>query len=164
MAVHGFAASAGVLLTAVFADYRVNRKLIAHFDIRAPCLAASLISGPNSVANGGGWINHVWIQLAWQLCGLVVGAAWAGGVTWLICEVLDRTLGLRASHKHELIGLDQAYFGQNLYDIEAVHAPAEAKGTQMTPQAKPATADGAGSATTTDGALSAVVWHHPSTN
>jgi len=105
LAVHGFAAASGVLMTGIFADSRINVNL-------------DKVAG--SPANGGGWINHIWIQLAWQLCGLVVGVAWSGTVTWIICEVIDRTMGLRATKADELLGLDQAYHGENLYDMEAV--------------------------------------------
>jgi len=102
LAVHGFAAASGVLMTGIFADNRINGGTI----------------------NGGGWINHVWIQLAWQLCGLTVGAAWSAVVTWIICEVLDRTMGLRATKEDELLGLDQAYHGESIYEIEAIVAKA----------------------------------------
>lgn len=56
-------------------------------------------------------------QLGSQLLGLVVTAAWAGGVSWAILALLRVTSGLRVSEEEEFDGLDITTHGERAYDL-----------------------------------------------
>jgi len=89
----------GNILTAFFAaDY------IAHLD------GFSIIDG--------GWLNHHWIQLGYQLADSVSGGAYSFGGTCLILFVMNLIpgLSLRASEEAEILGIDDAEIGEFAYD------------------------------------------------
>jgi len=56
-----------------------------------------------------------------QALAVVVVAAYAFGLTWLIATVIQRTLGFRADHDHERAGLDLAVHGESAYELNAAH-------------------------------------------
>ncbi|EXJ71225.1 uncharacterized protein A1O5_05031 [Cladophialophora psammophila CBS 110553] len=98
-AIHGIGGLVGDLLTGFFAaDY------IAHLD------GFSEISG--------GWLNHHWIQLAYQLCDGVTGMAYSFVVSCAILFVLNFIPGLhlRASEQEEIMGMDETEIGEFAYD------------------------------------------------
>jgi len=98
-AVHAVGGMVGNLLTGLFAaDY------IAHLD------GFSVISG--------GWLNHHYIQLAYQLADSVSGFAYSFGGTCLILFVMNLIpgLSLRASEDEEVLGIDDAEIGEFAYD------------------------------------------------
>ncbi|GAA95425.1 uncharacterized protein L969DRAFT_614781 [Mixia osmundae IAM 14324] len=109
-AAHGIGGMVGNLLTGLFADSRV-----VSFD------GASVIDG--------GWINHHYIQLAYQLadCAAIMGYAFA--MTMLILVVMDYIpgLSLRASEEAEIIGVDEAEMGEVAYDYVLLEKDLEAK-------------------------------------
>jgi ammonium transporter, Amt family len=88
--VHGVGGVIGSLLTGVFA---------------ATWLGGSGFSLDHSVAQ----------QLGVQALGIVVAAAWCGGVTWIILKLLDVVVGLRVAEEHETEGLDLAEHGERGY-------------------------------------------------
>lgn len=99
-AIHGIGGLVGDLLTGLFAaDY------IVHLD------GASTIDG--------GWINHHWIQLAYQLCDGVSGMAYSFVVSCAILFVLNFIPGLhlRASEQEEIMGMDETEIGEFAYDV-----------------------------------------------
>lgn len=89
----------GNILTAFFAaDY------IAHLD------GVQVIKG--------GWLNHNWIQLAYQLADSVAGGAYSFGGTCIILFVINLIPGLkiRATEEAEILGIDDAEIGEFAYD------------------------------------------------
>lgn len=105
-AAHGIGGLTGNILTAFFADNRV-----ASFD------GSALIDG--------GWINHNWIQLGYQLADSSFGFGWSFAVTLILLFALDRIPGLhfRASDDDEVIGMDLAQVGEPGYFMLAEYDP-----------------------------------------
>ncbi|WP_280268534.1 ammonium transporter [Nocardia wallacei] len=62
-------------------------------------------------------------QLGKQLVGVLVVAAWAFGVSYLLGKVIDRTLGFRVSKEDEVAGIDFALHAETAY-AEGVHGHA----------------------------------------
>ncbi|KAH7414064.1 ammonium transporter AmtB-like domain-containing protein [Phaeosphaeria sp. MPI-PUGE-AT-0046c] len=102
-AVHGVGGFIGNILTAFFAaDY------IAHLD------GYTVITG--------GWLNHNWIQLGYQLADSFTGGAYSFFGTCLILGALDfvgkfiPALRLRATEEEEALGIDDVEIGEFAYD------------------------------------------------
>lgn len=98
-AVHGIGGIVGNLLTGLFAaDY------IAHLD------------GATEI--DGGWINHNYIQLGYQLADSVSGMAYSFFGTCIILFILNLIPGmsLRAPEEDEIMGIDDAEIGEFAYD------------------------------------------------
>ncbi|PMD36893.1 putative ammonium transporter [Hyaloscypha variabilis F] len=96
---HGIGGIVGNLLTSFFAaDY------IAHLD------------GFSSIP--GGWLNHHWIQLAYQLADCVTGFSYSFFGTCIILFLMNLIpgLSLRVSEEEEEVGLDEAQIGEFAYD------------------------------------------------
>ena len=90
-AVHGVGGIWGALATGIFASLAVN-----------PDGAAGLIEG-NAM------------QLVIQLVSIVVVAAFAFTVTWLLAKIVDVTVGLRVDEMEEAVGLDLSQHGERAY-------------------------------------------------
>jgi Amt family ammonium transporter len=104
-AIHGIGGLVGDLLTGLFAaDY------IAHLD------------GFSEI--DGGWLNHHWIQLAYQLCDGVTGMAYSFVLSCIILFLLNFIPGLhlRASEQEEIMGMDETEIGEFAYDVSAVRS------------------------------------------
>lgn len=101
-ATHGIGGMVGNILTALFADARV-----VTFD---------------GTEIDGGWINHNYIQLGYQLADTVAITAYAFVVTMIILIVLDYIPGmsLRVSEEGELVGVDDDQIGELGYDYAHV--------------------------------------------
>jgi Amt family ammonium transporter len=98
-AVHGVGGFIGNILTAFFAaDY------IAHLD--------------GYTVIDGGWLNHNWIQLGYQLADSFSGGAYSFFGTCLILGALDfigrfvPALRLRATEEEEALGIDDVEIGE----------------------------------------------------
>lgn len=94
-AVHGIGGLVGNVCTAFFAaDY------IAHLD------GVTVIPG--------GWLNHHWIQLGYQLADSVSGGAYSFVMTSIILFVMNLIPGLhlRATEEAEILGIDDAEIGE----------------------------------------------------
>ncbi|KAL7272585.1 ammonium transporter Amt1 [Rhizina undulata] len=96
---HGVGGLVGNILTAFFAS-----NYIAHLD------------GTTSIP--GGWVDHHWKQLGFQLADSVSGFAYAFGGTCIILFVMNLIPGLqlRASEESEILGMDDAELGEFAYD------------------------------------------------
>lgn len=94
-AAHGIGGFIGNVLTAFFADSRV-----ASFDGSDPI--------------DGGWINHNWVQLGYQLADSVSGMAYSFVLTMILLFLIDRIPGchFRATEDEEVIGMDLAQTGE----------------------------------------------------
>jgi Amt family ammonium transporter len=98
-AVHGIGGLVGNILTAFFAS-----KSIAHLD------------GVTSIK--GGWLDHNWIQLGYQVADSVSGGCYSFAGTTLVLFLLNRIPGmhLRATEEAEVLGIDDAEIGEFAYD------------------------------------------------
>ncbi|KAI9734906.1 MAG: ammonium transporter Amt1 [Cirrosporium novae-zelandiae] len=98
-AIHGVGGFAGNILTAFFAaDY------IAHLD--------------GYTVIPGGWLNHNWIQLGYQLADSVSGFVYSFGGSCIILFLMNLIpgLSLRCSEEAEIAGIDEAEIGEFAYD------------------------------------------------
>ena len=70
----------------------------------------------------GGWLNHHWVQLGYQLADSIAGGAYSFFGTCLILAALDflgkwmPVLKLRASEEEEILGIDDVEIGEFAYD------------------------------------------------
>lgn len=83
-----------------------NSDYIAHLD------GASVING--------GWLNHNYIQLAYQLADSVTGLAYSFFGSCLILFVINFIpgLSLRSTEEDEIMGIDDAEIGEFAVSIE----------------------------------------------
>ncbi|KAJ7769466.1 ammonium transporter [Mycena metata] len=96
---HAIGGIVGNLLTGLFAQSRV-----AFYD------GATVIPG--------GWLDHHYIQLAYQLADSVAALSYSFVMTTIILWIMHfiPTLRLRASEESELLGIDDAEMGEYAYD------------------------------------------------
>lgn len=99
-AAHAVGGIVGNILTAFFADWRV-----ASFDGTAPI--------------GGGWINHHWIQLGYQLADSAAGFGYSFVLTFILLFVIDRIpyCSFRVNEEEEMMGMDWAQVGEEAYTL-----------------------------------------------
>lgn len=97
-AAHGIGGMIGNIMTALFADNRV-----ASFDGSSPI--------------PGGWINHNWIQLGYQLADCAFALGWTFTITLILLFAIDRIPGLhfRCNEGDEDLGIDLAQIGEPAY-------------------------------------------------
>ncbi|KAF2973260.1 hypothetical protein GQX73_g283 [Xylaria multiplex] len=103
-AVHGIGGIIGNLLTGLFAaDY------IAHLD--------------GSTIIPGGWVNHNYIQLAYQIADSVAGFSYSFVLTCVILFLMNLIpgLSLRVDPEEEEIGIDDIQLGEFAYDYVELH-------------------------------------------
>jgi len=70
----------------------------------------------------GGWVNHNWIQLAYQLSNCAIGFVYSFTVTYAILSIMNLIpgLNLRVSQEAEAIGIDESEMGQVAYDFRVI--------------------------------------------
>ncbi|KAG7661942.1 MEP2 [[Candida] subhashii] len=97
-ALHGVGGFAGNLLTGIF--------------------AADYIAMIDGVKIDGGWINHHWVQLGYQLTSSVSIGAYSFVVTSILLLVMDKIpqLRIRLHEDEELLGTDLAEIGELVYE------------------------------------------------
>eukprot|EP00698_Gefionella_okellyi_P000365 TRINITY_DN10318_c0_g2_i1.p1 TRINITY_DN10318_c0_g2~~TRINITY_DN10318_c0_g2_i1.p1 ORF type:complete len:543 (-),score=96.74 TRINITY_DN10318_c0_g2_i1:106-1734(-) len=100
-AVHGVGGVVGYLLTGIFASLSV----------------ASFSNSPDA-AFGGGWLDGHFMQVGYQLVGILAIIGWSFTVSLLILLVLKYIPGWhpRASKDDENLGIDVSLMGENAYD------------------------------------------------
>lgn len=66
----------------------------------------------------GGWLNHNWIQLGYQIADCLAGFSYSFVMTCVILFLMNLVpgLSLRASVEEEDMGLDDAQLGEFAYD------------------------------------------------
>ncbi|TKY87695.1 hypothetical protein EX895_003276 [Sporisorium graminicola] len=103
-AAHGVGGIVGNILTGFFADSRV-----ASFDGSTPI--------------PGGWINHNWVQLGYQLADSASGFGWSFVVTLILLFAIDRIPGchFRSTEEDEVLGIDLAQIGEEVMVIPLLH-------------------------------------------
>jgi Amt family ammonium transporter len=91
--IHGIGGMLGALLTGVFATTLFN-----------PEGTAGVLEGNLAV-------------MIPQLLAVLATIVYAGGVTWVLVMVLDKTMGLRVEEEDERMGLDITQHGEQAYRI-----------------------------------------------
>ncbi|MEP6145887.1 MAG: hypothetical protein ABJ201_00645, partial [Nisaea sp.] len=56
-------------------------------------------------------------QLWVQMIGILSVALWSGVITWVLAQIISRTIGLRVSEESEIEGLDIIAHGERGYDL-----------------------------------------------
>lgn len=74
-----------------------------------------------TTTNPGGWWNHNWVQLGYQIAAALTCAAWSFFISCLLLFVINKVPGLhiRESDDDELQGLDRKYFSDA--DLEGMN-------------------------------------------
>ena len=83
--------------------------------------AQASVAASDGTVIPGGWIDHHYIQLAYQLMDSVSGFAWSFVVTTGILWIMHFIPGLRlrCSEEAEMMGIDEAEMGEYAYDYVA---------------------------------------------
>lgn len=92
--VHGLTGVIGAIFIGFAAEARLN---------------PSLGDDQNGLVFGG--TRQIWVQLV----AVAVAAAYAGIVTFILCWILDKTIGMKITHEEEDIGLDIVEHGEYAY-------------------------------------------------
>ena len=73
----------------------------------------------------GGWINHHYKQVGYQLAAICATIAWTCVVTACLLLIMDRIpfLRLRLRPEEEELGTDEAQIGEFTYEDEATFIP-----------------------------------------
>ncbi|KAJ1798294.1 ammonium transporter, partial [Coemansia sp. RSA 2399] len=101
-AVHGIGGLIGNLLTGIF--------------------ASKAVAALNGTSISGGWIDHHWKQLGYQLAASCAGAAWSFVVSALILIIFNYIPGLhlRIHEEGEISGTDMAEMGEHGYKYDTM--------------------------------------------
>jgi len=127
ISVHGINGAWGVLSLGIFADGTYG-------------------GGWNGIAgNVKGAIYGDWGQLAAQAAHVVIGFAWAWGVTWIIFKVAKRFIKIRVSPEAEIEGLDVPEFGVLCYPDFVLASTGPSSHVSGVPSASPGSASPVGS-------------------
>ncbi|KAJ5771002.1 uncharacterized protein N7511_003053 [Penicillium nucicola] len=113
--------------------------------------AADYIAALDGTEIAGGWINHNWVQLGYQLADSVSGFAYSFFGTCIILFLMNLIpgLSLRAPEEDEIMGIDDAEIGEFAYDyveirrdiVNGVEAEESASKRTMTPTNENTTID-----------------------
>lgn len=78
--------------------------------------AVARLDGTTVIA--GGWLDHHWVQLGYQLADSVAGGLYSFTLTTLILFIINMVPGLRlrAHEESEILGIDDAEIGEFAYD------------------------------------------------
>jgi Amt family ammonium transporter len=103
----------------VFASHGVGGMIGS---IMTALLAQASVAGFDGTEIDGGWPDHNYVQLGYQLAEIVATFAWSFAITTLICWVMHFIPGLRlrASEESEIVGIDDAYLGEFAYDYVGI--------------------------------------------
>lgn len=103
LAEHGIAGMVGLIFNGIFGS-------------------ATVIGYDGVTDHAGGWIDHNWKQLYIQFVYILATTAYSGGVTAILCFVIDHIPGckLRVAYESEEIGVDEDQIGEFAYDYVEV--------------------------------------------
>lgn len=124
------------VLAAAGANFAADLKYLLHIDDGLDVFAIHAVGGfVGSMCTGlfaadyiaaldgftaisGGWINHHWIQLAFQLASATATLGWSFGVSYVTLFTLNKIpyLKLRLSAEEEELGTDHAEIGEVGYE------------------------------------------------
>lgn len=114
-ATHGIGGALGSFMTGLFATNYVTAS------------DGSVAADP-SVAIDGGWMNHHWKQLGYQLAGICAVGLWSFCITGIILLIMDKIpkLRLRLHEDEEILGTDSAQIGEfTFYEDEGKDSSGE---------------------------------------
>jgi len=134
------AAVAFGFLAGTFCNFATQLKFIFGYDDTLDIFASHAIGGivgnictalfaQSSVAGfdgitviPGGWIDHHWVQLGYQVADSTAGFGYSFVVTTIILWVMHFIPGLRlrASEEDEILGIDDAQMGEYAYDYVGI--------------------------------------------
>ncbi len=77
----------------------------------------ALATGMFATVGAGSLLTGDVRQFGVQVVGVVAAAAYAFGVTWVLCKGIDAAVGLRVDEADEVTGLDQAAHGEVGYSL-----------------------------------------------
>ncbi|VEU20103.1 DEKNAAC101065 [Brettanomyces naardenensis] len=138
-----FAVPIGVL-TAIATNYAVDLKNLLQIDDGLDAWALHGVGGfvgsaltglfaadyivatdPGAAVAAGGWLNHHWVQLGYQLAANVSIDAWAFVVTSILLFVMNHIpfLKIRLSEEEEDLGTDAAQIGEFTYQESNMFIP-----------------------------------------
>ena len=82
-------------------------------------ILGGLLTGPlaSPVFGGFGQVASPWAQLWIQAKGVGFTLAWSALLSFLLLELIDRTIGLRVTDEQELVGLDLALHEERGYNL-----------------------------------------------
>ncbi|PVH17560.1 uncharacterized protein CXQ87_000450 [Candidozyma duobushaemuli] len=117
MAEHGIAGMVGLIFNGLFGS-----KTVIGYD--------------NVTDHLGGWLDHNWKQLYIQIVYILATTAYSGGVTAVLCFVIDNIPGLhlRADYAAEEQGIDEDQIGEFAYDYVEVRRDFLDWGSPSTPK------------------------------
>lgn len=103
LAEHGIAGIIGLIFNALFGS-------------------SDVIGYDGSTVHAGGWLNHNYKQLYIQIVYILATFSYAGGVTAVLCLIINYIPGLRLrlDYNAEEIGVDEAEIGEFAYDYVEV--------------------------------------------
>lgn len=124
------------VLGAGFANYATKLKFILRIDDALDIFAVHAVGGlVGNICTGffaadyiahldgytvipGGWLNHNWVQLGYQLADSFTGGGYSFVGTSIILFVMNLIPGLhlRATEEAEILGIDDAEIGEFAYD------------------------------------------------
>ncbi|KAJ2558307.1 hypothetical protein EV175_000853 [Coemansia sp. RSA 1933] len=110
-AVHGIGGMVGNLLTGIF--------------------ASKAVAALNGTDINGGWIDHHWKQLGYQLAASCAGASWSFVVSALILILFNYIPGLhlRIHEEGEISGTDMAEMGEHGYKYDTTEPTIHGRGS-----------------------------------
>ena len=76
---------------------------------------ATGIFATTSAGTGSGLIDGNGRQVLLQLIAIVVIAAFSFAVSWLVAQIISKTMGLRVTEEEEMVGLDISQHGERAY-------------------------------------------------
>ncbi|CAI5759632.1 unnamed protein product [Candida verbasci] len=108
------------IVPAIICNFAVDLKNILQIDdgnFMTGLFAADYVAAIDGTEIEGGWMNHHWKQLGYQLAGSVSIAAWSFVVTSILLLAMDRIpfLRIRLHEDEEILGTDLAQIGEYAY-------------------------------------------------
>ena len=87
----------------------------------------------------GGWLDHHWGQLGYQLADSTAGVSYSLVMTTIILWIMHFIPGLRlrASEEAEIVGIDDAEMGEFAYDYVGIDADLGPKESEMRAESPP---------------------------
>ncbi|GAA6019642.1 hypothetical protein JCM10207_006953 [Rhodosporidiobolus poonsookiae] len=81
-------------------------------------LAEARVAAFDGTVIEGGWVDHHWKQMGYQLAGITSIVAWTAVISYLTLLIINYIPGLRfrVSEDAEIVGIDEAELGEFAYD------------------------------------------------
>lgn len=122
---HGLGGLSGAVMTGLF----------THKDINA-------LSGVDAAPIAGGWLNHHYVQLGYQIAGACATMAWSFVITVILLTAMNYIpfLKIRLSEEEEELGVDATEIGEFTYEEGAMYIPEPVRSKRSVQQPEPMSA------------------------